>query len=124
MRAICRHRSEMLEAVNRFCDQVGSDFEHPYQITIRRFKRDRTLDQNAKLHAMIRTLAEHCGYTESAMKDVLKVQFAPIVVSTIPGLGEVERPKGTADMNVEEMSEFMERIYQLGAELGVTFYGD
>lgn len=92
----------------------------PIQVTIKPFKRDRSLDQNKKLHAMIRELALHCGYPERQMKEILKAQFAPINTVTIGGR-ICDVPRNTSDMSIDEMSQFMDDIEQLGAELGVTF---
>lgn len=92
----------------------------PYQVTIRPFKRDRTLAQNAKVYSMLRLIGTHTGYTEKQMHDIACAMFAPMQTVEV-GHRVEDLPKGTSDMNVEEMSDFIENLYQLGAELGVTF---
>ena len=109
------------EQLYRFADQVAAKLDgHPYQIDVHPFKRDRTLGQNAKVHALIRSLALHCGYTESAMKEILKAEYSPRIVRMI-GTRMVDVPKGTSEMNVEEMSDFVEQLYQLGSEINCVF---
>jgi len=107
-----------------FFDQIAEKLTgKPLQITVKPFKRDRTLPQSAKAHAMIRDLALHTGYTESQMKEVAKALFAPMKTVTIAGR-DTTVPVGTSEMTVEEMANFIENLYQLGAELGVQFYHD
>lgn len=91
-----------------------------WQVTVKEFKRDRTLDQNAKCHAMLRDLALFTGYTEKQMKDIAKAEFSPIVHRQI-GMKKYGVPKDTSDMTVDEMSAFIERLYQLGTEIGVQW---
>jgi hypothetical protein len=99
----------------------------PIQVTIKHFKRDRTLDQNAKVHAMLRDLALFTGYSERQMKDICKQQFAPFVerqLGTKYNELRVHTPKGTSEMNVEEMSNFIDALHALGAELDGFEFSD
>ena len=54
------------------------------------------------------------------MKAILVDEYAP---RHSVKLGEkvIDAPLGTSDMNVEQMSEFIEHLYQLGADLELTF---
>jgi len=117
MKAVVKNRVECI----RFIDQIADKFDgKPYTLTIQKFHRPRTLDQNAKIHAMIRDIALHTGYTESRMKDIVKAEFGPIAVAKV-GNRIVEAPEGTADYTIQEMSEFVEHMFVLGAEIGVAF---
>jgi len=105
-----------------FFDQIAEKLTgKPLQITVKPFKRDRTLPQSAKAHAMIRELALHTGYTEAQMKEIAKALYAPMKTVAVGGK-DVTVPMGTSDMNVEEMANFIENLYQLGSELGVQFH--
>lgn len=88
-----------------------------WQVTVKPFERDRTLAQNAKIHAMIRDLALFTGYTEKQMKDICKAQFAPFVERKI-GENVVHTAKGTSEMTVLEMSNFIEALQALAADIG------
>lgn len=120
MRAVIRSRNDFYRFVDEVSNQLGEQYEKPYTVTVKRFHRPRTNDQNAKAHAMIRELALHCGYTEAAMKDVLKTEFGPIQVFQV-GTRIVDAPKGTSDYTVEELSAFIEQLYQIGAEINCAF---
>lgn len=120
MRFIVKTDAQLLDCLSRIREALDGK---PWQITLKRFKRDRTLDQNAKAHAMIRDLALHTGYTESQMKDIVKTEFAP-VKSVMIGSRICNMPMGTSEMNVSEMAEFIEHLYQLGAEIGCGFYDE
>lgn len=117
MRAVIRNRNDLF----RFAESVDAKLDgKPYTITVKRFHRPRTLEQNAKLHAMINELADHCGYTASEMKDIVKAEFAKEVERRIANRS-IRIPQPTSEMTVMDMSEMIERLYQLGAEVGCQF---
>ena len=121
MRAVVRNDRDLTHFVSKVVRELGANLgDKPYTISIRRFHRPRTLDQNAKLHAMIRELALHCGYTESEMKEALKYKFGPMKMIQI-GDDYKSIAKGTSEYTVQEMSDFVERLYQLAAEIGCVF---
>lgn len=117
MRAVVSNQQQL----SWFFDQIAEKLTgKPLQITVKPFKRDRTLPQSAKAHAMIRDIAAHAGYTESQMKEIAKALYAPMKTVKV-GDREATVPMGTSEMNVEQMADFIESLYQLGAELGVQF---
>ena len=95
----------------------------PHTLTLEAFKRPRTNDQNAKLHAMIRDLAIHTGHAESDIKEYLKDEFGFHKSIEIGGK-ERSIPKGSSEWSVEECSMMIERLYQIGAECGCTYQKD
>ena len=123
MKAVVRNHDDLVKFCSRVATQLGTDFGKPYTVSIAKFKRPRSLEQNKKLHAMLRELALHTGYTESMMKEICKANFGPIAVYQV-GNRIVDAPKGTSDYTVEEMADFVESLYQLGAEIGVVFSDD
>lgn len=92
----------------------------PYSVEVRPFKPKRTLDQNAKMHVMIRELATHIGYSDSELKDFLKAEYGP--TKTIQ-IGESQKaiPVSTSEYNRTEAGEMIEILYMLGAECGYAF---
>ncbi len=119
MKFVVRSQLGLIERCSKIPEWDGK----PYTVTIEPFKRPRTNPQNAKLHAMIRELAQHTGYTEKEMKDVAKAAYYPSKHLKRPGHQPTKYvvPKSTAELNVEEASEVVERLYQLGAEIGCVF---
>lgn len=91
-----------------------------FQVEVKRFKAKRTLRQNAKIYPMLRDLALFTGYTEQQTHDICVKMFAPIVERQI-GDQYVKVHIGTSEMTKEQASEFIERLYQLGSEIGVVW---
>ncbi len=101
------HDERGREMAHNLVDEL--DLEKPWDITIKPYRKQRTLPQNALLHKWIGLLAEFTGDTQESMKSDLKTEFAEIVESRITP-GEF-RPMDTSEMDTLQMSEFMNRIY-------------
>ena len=83
------------------------------ELTIRRKRRTRTNQQNRYLHGVvIPTLAEHLGYDQVEMKQALKWRFLQVHHDKLPTV------RYTAELDTAEMTEFIEQIRRLAAELG------
>lgn len=110
--------------LQRFCAMVEAKLDgKPYTITVKRFHRPRTTDQNAKFHAMVRDLADHIGYSVAELKEIIKVEFLPTVTGQIGELAYT-RPMSTSDLTVQAMSELIEHVYELGAQVDCVFQDD
>ena len=118
MRFVILNDDQLVSAVSDIRTEL--EFGRPLQLEVKPFKRNRTLSQNAKIHSMIRDLSMHTGYTESEMKEIVKSAYGPTKCDVIGG-EEVAYTKPTSQYDVEEMASFVERLYQLGAELDVTW---
>lgn len=118
MRSVVQNEGQLRGAFSAFAAAMAPG--KPYEIYMKPFRRRRTLDQNAKMHAMIRTLALHLGYSESEMKNVLKSEYGPVVKVEL-GDRQVIVPKSTADYDVAECGEMIEIINMVGAETGCAF---
>lgn len=103
-------------------ENIGYDlnFEKPLEVIVKPFRAKRSLDQNAKMHVMIRELADHIGYSQTELKDYLKSEYGP--TKTIQ-IGDKQRviPMSTAEYNRAEAAEIIEILYMLGAECGYAF---
>ncbi len=121
MKAVIRS-IEDLEAFARKAAIAGVLTGDQLTVTLKKFHRPRTNDQNAKLHAMFGDLAEHTGFSAKDIKDYFKTEFGiykPVRIK--PGDPARMIPKGTSEYNVTEMSQMVERVYQVGAEAGCVF---
>ena len=89
----------------------------------------RTLEQNARLWAMLTDIAsqkEHLGrkYTPDQWKVIFlhaigrEVQFIP----ALDGQGFIPWGQSSSDLSVKEMTDLIEFMFAWGAENGVTFY--
>lgn len=117
MRFAIRTKADLLHMVDKVVPTLDGK---PYTLVIKPFHVPRSLDQNKKMHAMIGELADFCGYSRNRMKEIVKNEFGPKEVVEV-GQRVVDITKGTSDYDVHEMSEMIERLYQLGAELGHVF---
>jgi hypothetical protein len=126
MRDVIRNYDEGVKFIHRvFTSEVGDRAGKPLTISVRPFQSFRNLDQNKKCHAMIRELAEFCGHSEKEMKRIVKAHFGPYKVVELPAsVVPKPIPKGTSEYTIQEMSDFIERLYQLGAEIGCQFSED
>ena len=88
----------------------------------------RSLEQNAKLHAMLSEVADQVvWYGQKLVADDWKRIFAAALtkVRVVPGIDPGSFvPVGlrTSDMTIGEMNDMIELIYAFGAEHGVTFH--
>jgi len=92
----------------------------PQTIEIKPFKQPRTRGQNAIMHVLFSEIAEQSGYPPEDVKTLLKEKYSPRIPIEI-GQEVAVVPMGTSQMNLDQGSEFIERIYQFGAENGCRF---
>lgn len=92
-----------------------------YVFSLKRGRAKRTLAQNNFWHGVvIPAFADHCGYDEREMKDVLALELIPREVPDLK-TGEVRIVPGhTSELNVKAFNELIERAQRLGAEMGIV----
>ncbi|MGI9293454.1 MAG: recombination protein NinB [Pseudomonadales bacterium] len=122
MNIVVYNGHDIQKFVTKVLEKLGQDLGgKPYTISIKRFFRPRTLDQNAKFHAMISDIAQHIGYERPEyIKDYVKDAYGYRKTVVIDGKPR-SIPMSTADYNVDQFTNIIDRLYQLGAELGVEF---
>ena len=86
-----------------------------YVVTIK--KRQRTLDQNSRWHAMAGELAEEIGYTPEELKRLAKNELGRYTIIDGP-CGKIKRLQSSADWDKDEMSEAIELLHRWAAEVG------
>ena len=90
----------------------------PLRITIERYTARRSLEQNAKWHAMVGDIAEHTGDSVASVKSDVKAYLCPEVESKVTGK---MRPKDTHELSTPEFMDLIEATYALGAQLNVEW---
>ena len=110
------HETARSNAVRYIYDLAIRDRENkPFQVAITELKDIRTLEQNKKLHAMFGEIANASGWTPGGVKYNLVKELAG--VDTFMAFGRVvEVPKKTSEMDVEELSALIEKLYAWGYE--------
>lgn len=96
-------------------------------IEISRYRRSRTLKQNALLHVWIQEIADQTKMSTDRVKRAIKAQFLTIdcldeegVPMTNPATGEVLREvRDTSDLNTVEMAELCENVRIWVMDFGV-----
>ena len=87
------------DGFKRFIKDIDSDV----WIDIKTAPKTRSPQQNAYYRTIVRQIGLHLGYPEDEMHDVVKAKF------------EI---KSTKDLDVDEFSEFLDRLIRYAAEYG------
>ena len=87
------------EGLRRFLKEIEGDV----WIDIKTTPKTRSPQQNAYYRTIVRQIGLHLGYPEDEMHDVVKAKF------------EI---KSTKDLDVDEFSEFLDRLIRFAAEYG------
>lgn len=91
----------------------------------------RTLDQNAKMWAMLSEIAMQVEWHGMRLRpddwkliflDALKRELR--VVPNLDGTGFVNLGRSSSDLSKSEMSDLIELMFEFGARRGVTFHWD
>lgn len=94
----------------------GKDIE----LTLRKKKENRTLNQNDLLWAINTLIANELGWEKDDLHEFFKEKFSPKKKITVKGV-ETIIPKGTSQFTKDEFSEYIERIKRFAAiELGIV----
>lgn len=112
--------------VERFVDAVQEAVvEHEnggdlHEVLIRPYKSKRSLEANAKLHALLASIASFTGDDMESTKLQMKSLFLiPKATHKLPSGDKYVVFPSTADFNVSEMSEFIEKVQAFAiSELG------
>jgi hypothetical protein len=107
-------RWRCIEAINA----LDLESETDYEVIVRPYKSSRSMEQNNLLHSWLREIAEETGHTVEEIKDYVCSEY----LGSREYLGINGTPKrrlvSTSELSVEEMSALIERVAQLGAEVG------
>ena len=89
-----------------------------FLVTVGKYKSNRSLEQNAKLHGLLRDIAQFTGNTVGEIKDYVCGEF--LGEQTYEWQGQTRtRRVPTSELSVTEFGELIERVQQLAVELGV-----
>lgn len=109
-----------LEGLEVFRQTLARFPDGPVTLRITVGKRQRSLAQNAYFHGVVLPLfAEHTGYTTTEAKDAIALQLIPHEIVDLKTGEVVTVPGHTSKLTVAEFNDFIMRVQQLGAELGL-----
>ena len=103
------------EDKSKFNDKISLYLEMGYKVDLKIVKQKRTIQQNAFLHVLITLFGIEFGYTIEEAKTHLK-RSCPFMRYQKNDEWFLKR---TSEMNVDEISEFMEWIYNHSAQNGL-----
>lgn len=86
-------------------------------VTISAFKKTRSLGQNSLIHKWFGIIADETGDDAESVKEDMINRFSPRVDNKLAE--GWERPKRTHEMDTAEMTDFVNRIYQLACEFNI-----
>jgi hypothetical protein len=88
-----------------------------WEVVAKPYKLNRSVEQNALMWQLLTLLADHTAHSKDEMYTITTEMFlAPTVVEF---RGQIHRRYSTSKLKIGEMSEFIERLYQLSAEEGL-----
>ena len=84
----------------------------PVRVTLERFVKPRSMNQNATMHMWFGEIAEQTGSDPKSVKSDLKAMF----LEEVEGMKGVIRTKDTHELTTPEMMDFMENIQAFASE--------
>lgn len=105
-----------LDAITTYLAKCADTGER-YKVTVEKYRHNRSLEQNAMLHALFRRIADFTGNSAAEIKDYCCAEFLGEVAYEFNG--EVKaRAISTSELKTDEFSDLIERVEALAIELG------
>ena len=107
-----RHRNHALDTIKAL------NIDTVYEVTIKPYKRNRSLEQNSLMWKWYSIIADDLGYTtEEIHEEFMRKLLIPITMQTPSGLVEVY---STKRLKVKEMTAYLEGIERTATEMGIA----
>ena len=107
-----RHRNHALDTIKAL------DIATVYEVTIKPYKRNRSLEQNSLMWKWYSIIADDLGYTtEEIHEEFMRKLLIPITMQTPSGMVEVY---STKKLKVKEMTAYLEGIERTATEMGIS----
>ena len=107
-----RHRNHALDTIKAL------NIDTVYEVTIKPYKRNRSLEQNSLMWKWYSIIADDLGYTtEEIHEEFMRKLLIPITMQTPSGLVEVY---STKKLKVKEMTAYLEGIERTATEMGIA----
>tara|TARA_B110000211_G_C13734163_1_gene401619 strand:+ start:242 stop:625 length:384 start_codon:yes stop_codon:yes gene_type:complete len=107
-----RHRNHALDTIKAL------NIETVYEVTIKPYKRNRSLEQNSLMWKWYSIIADDLGYTtEEIHEEFMRKLLIPITMQTPSGMVEVY---STKKLKVKEMTAYLEGIERTATEMGIA----
>ena len=98
---------------------AGLDLDKPWELTVKRHVKKRSLEQNNLYHQWVGAIAGETGHSHDEVHEWLKAEYLAPRMVEINGKTQQWRPT-TTKLTTKEMSEFMDQVYVFGtSQLGL-----
>jgi hypothetical protein len=95
------------------------DLDKPWEITVKRHVKKRSLEQNNLYHQWVGAIAGETGHSHDEVHEWLKAEYLAPRMVEINGKTQHWRPT-TTKLTTKEMGEFMDQVYVFGtSQLGL-----
>ena len=107
-----RHRQHLIERINAL------NIDTVWEVSIKPYKKNRSLDQNALMWKWYTIIGNDLGYTSDEVhEELMRKLLTPHCVNTPSGVVEVY---STKKLKVKEMTEYLEGIERTATEMGIA----
>ena len=98
---------------------AGLDLDTPWELTVKRHVKKRSLEQNNLYHQWVGVIAGETGHSHDEVHEWLKAEYLAPRMVEINGKTQQWRPT-TTKLTTKEMGEFMDQVYVFGtSQLGL-----
>lgn len=103
------------EIINRCVDDIRTSIGKSVEIK----EMKRSLPQNRLYWNLLNILAKDMGYDSDTLHTTLKVRWLGVSRRIIEGV-EIVEPVSTTTLTTKQMTEYIDKIYELGAIMGIV----
>lgn len=115
MKTILRNPGDIERAIEYL---RNLDMSKPFELSITRHQKKRTLPQNKLLWLWLRCVRDETGNEEDFMYQYFCERYLPWNVRLIYG-EEIKKQGGSSELNSKEFSEFLDNIHRQMSEEGI-----
>ena len=114
-RVIIREERQRQHAIDRI---TALNIETVWDVSIKPYKKNRSLEQNALMWKWNTIIGNELGYTKDEIHETFMRKFLPpVTVNTLDGPAEVY---STKPLKVKEMAEYLNHIERFAAEYAIV----
>jgi len=118
MHRIILREPKNVEYAIKSIQAVKVDPDKPFEVVIREYKRNRSLEQNNLYWKWLEIIGNTLGYSKDDMHEaMMRLHLTPRIVEVN---GETIEAYSTRTLKVREMSDYMTKIQAWAAEFGIA----
>jgi len=109
---------------NRYAQRAAKEIDRAlgeevlHEVLIRPFRKNRTIEQNALYHSILKDIAEQTGNTHGALHEFFKMEFLGIQTFTVNDK-IMSRPRSTTGLTTKEFGSYIEQLHAWCADQGI-----